>query len=196
MVIDDIQRVVDEFIKRLQIPESKYTFATNNSSDFVELVINVKDEDSEGYSVRYSLSIGNGSIRVIYTDEYDSDKYIALDFLTPITLLYQLCVLFFGAVKNVSTLSFNDLLSIVLLEDVWDWRTLALGLCENLNMNCDIYLDGVDIGGVKIKYVPYTHTFTIDDIEIVLDDNEYTSVVEATFKCVEYVDAADISCAV
>ena len=34
----------------------------------------------------YKQVITNGNIKVLYTDDYNSDQYVALEFLTPITL--------------------------------------------------------------------------------------------------------------
>lgn len=189
MTIDDIQRLTEEFVKRLQLPEAKYSFSVANSSEFVELIIYVDDV------VNSSLSIGNGTIKVLYSDDYDSDKYVSLSFLTPISLMYYLCIFFFVATKDVSTLTFNDLLQIILLDDITDWKSLAYALAENLNLSCDIGDGTVDIEGTEIRYIPYLHKIVLSDIEIPLEDGEYTTVVEGIFKSVEYIanimDVAD-----
>ena len=44
MTIDNIQNLTEEFVKRLQIPEARYSFSVANSNDFVELIITVDDE--------------------------------------------------------------------------------------------------------------------------------------------------------
>ncbi len=194
MDIETIQSVTEEFTKRLQLPESRYDFVITSNTETVELLINVDG------SVACSLSIGNGSIKVIYNNNYNSDEYVAIQFITPVTLIYYLSVFFYKTVLEVITLTFNELLSVVLLEDIYDWKTLVYAICENLNMQCEI-LEGpheedcVMIEGMKLHFSGFINLITIDSIEIKLEDHEYTTVVEAMFKCVEYVanimDVAD-----
>ena len=182
MTIDNILTVTEEFTKRLQLPESKYGFIVTSSNEIVELVITV-----EG-TAKMSLKITNGNISVLYTDSYSADKYVALEFQTPITFLYQISVLFFTAVKDVAQINFNELLSIILLEEVYDWKSLLYGLSENLNLSCEIVDDKfVRIEGVEIHYSGFENSLRIDDTEIELEKTEYTYIVEAMFKCVEYV---------
>ena len=190
MTIDNVLDVVTEFTKRLQLPESKYKFMVTSSNEVVELVISIEDD------VKMSLKITNGDISVLYTDEYNSDQYVAMEFLTPITLLYQISILFYAAVKEVIQIDFNELLSIVLLEDVYDWKTLVLALAENCNMQCEIKDDKyVEVEGVPIHYSGFENHIWIDKTDIKLESTEYTYIVEAMFKCVEYIanimDVAD-----
>lgn len=194
MDIEIINDVVTEFTKRLQLPESRYDFIVTSNAETVELLINV-----DGV-VASSLSIGNGSIKVIYNNDYDSDEYVAIQFITPVSLIYYLSVFFYKTVLEVTTLTFNELLSVVLLEDVYDWKTLVYGLCENIGMMCNIQEgpyeeDCVIIEGMKLHFSGFINQVTINDVEIKLEDHEYTTVVEAMFKCVEYVanilDVAD-----
>ena len=189
MTIDNILNVTEEFTKRLQLPESKYGFIVTSSSEIVELVITV-----EG-TAKMSLKITNGNISVLYTDSYSADKYVALEFQTPITFLYQISILFFTAVKDVAQIDFNELLSIVLLEDIYDWKTLLYGLSENLNLSCEIVDDKfVKIEGVEIHYSGFENNLRIDNTDIDLESTEYTYIVEAMFKCVEYVaNVMDVS---
>lgn len=181
MTLDDIQRTVEEFTKRLQLPESKYSFAVNIGNEAVEFIIFVND------AAKMSVSIGNGTLRVLYTDGYNSDKYASQKFLTPITLVYWLCILFYGAVASVSEMSFNDLLSVIFLNDIYDWRTLAEGICENVGMEFDRRDDSIFINGVELSYNGFLNQVRIDNQEIKLENSEYTTAVEAIFKCVEYV---------
>lgn len=194
MDIEIIQNVVEEFTKRLQLPESRYDFVVTSNAETVELLINVDG------AVGCSLSIGNGSIKVIYNNDYDSDEYIAIQFITPVSLIYYLSVFFYKTVLEVTTLTFNDLLSVVLLDDITDWKSLVFSLCENIGMMCDIQEgpdveDCVIIEGMKLHFSGFINLITINDVEIKLEDHEYTTVVEAMFKCVEYVanilDVAD-----
>ena len=60
MTIDNINDVVTEFTKRLQLPESKYKFMVTSSNEVVELVISVEDD------VKSSLKITNGNINEIH----------------------------------------------------------------------------------------------------------------------------------
>lgn len=181
MTIDNIQQLTEEFVKRLQLPEAKYSFSISNSSEFVELIIYIED------TVKASLSISNGTLKVLYSDDYNSDKYVVLKFLTPISLMYYLCIFFFVATQDVSTLTFNDLLQIVLLDDISDWKSLAYALAENLNMSCSTTDEVVDIEGTEIRYIPYLHKIVLSDIEIPLEDGNYTTIVEGIFKSVEYI---------
>ena len=182
MTIDNIQNLVEEFVKRLQLPEAHYSFSVANSNDFVELIISVDN------AVNCSLSIGNGTIKVLYSDDYDSDKYVSLNFLTPVSLLYQLCVFFFAATSEVISFNFNDLLKIILFEDnMKDWKDLAYALCENLMLSCEIGDGTVNIEGTEIRYIPYLSKIIMNDTEIELENNEYSTVADAIFKCVEYI---------
>lgn len=181
MTIDDVQRVVQEFTKRLQLPESKYSFAVNSGNESVELIIFI------GENAVSSLSIGNGTLRVIYDDEYESDKYHVQKFLTPVTLVYYLCVFFYSAVCSVSTMDFNDLLSVIFLNEIYDWRTLLQGITENLGMEFERREDLVFVNGVQVSYNGFLNEIKIDKQEIKLDNSEYTTVVEALFKSVEYI---------
>lgn len=182
MTIDNLLDVTNEFTKRLQLPESKYKFTVTSNSEMVEIIITIED------SVKMSMKVTNGNINVLYTDEYNSDQYVALEFQTPITYLYQLSVLFYASVKEVIQIDFNELLSVILLEDVYDWKSLLFGLAENLNLNPQIVDDKyVDISGVQIHYSGFENKIRIDDIEIPLDNTEYTYIVEAMFKCIEYI---------
>jgi len=189
MTIDNILDVVTEFTNRLQIPESKYKFIVTSSNEIVELVIMIEGD------VKSSLKITNGNISVLYTDSYNSDQYVAMEFQTPITLLYQISILFYAAVREVVQIDFNELLSIVLLEEVYDWKTLVYALAENLSLNTRIDDNFVVIEQTEIHYNNYTNQIRIDNVEINLDNNEYTDIVEAMFKCVEYIanimDVAD-----
>lgn len=189
MTIDNINDVVTEFTKRLQLPESKYKFTVTSSNEVVELVIAVEDE------VKSSLKITNGNIKVLYTDKYNADQYVAMEFLTPITLLYQISILFYAAVKEVIQLDFNQLLTIVLLDDVYDWKTLVHAIAENLNMRTEIKDDFVTVEDVEIHYNGFENHIRIDKTDIKLESAQYTFIVEAMFKCVEYIanimDVAD-----
>lgn len=186
MDIETIENVCKEFTKRLQLPESRYDFIITSNTETVELIINVDNE------VATSLSIGNGSIKVLYNNDYNSDEYLAITFLTPVSLLYYLCVFFYKTVLEITELSFNELLSVILLDDVYDWKTLVFSLCENLGINATISEspyeeDIVDIEGMALHFSGFLGLITINDVEIKLADKEYTTVVEAMFKCVEYV---------
>ena len=182
MTIDNILDVVTEFTKRLQLPESKYKFIVTSSNDVVELVIMIEND------VKISLKITNGNISVLYTDSYDSDKYVAMEFLTPITLLYQICILFYASVQEVVQMDFNELLSIVLLEEVYDWKTLVSALCGNLGLAASVEDNFVRVeNDVEIHYNTYLNQIRMDKTDIDLEDNSYTTVVEAMFKCVEYI---------
>jgi len=189
MTIDNILDVVTEFTKRLQLPESKYKFMITSSNEVVELVISVEDD------VKISMKITNGNISVLYTDEYNSDQYVAMEFLTPITLLYQISILFYAAVKEVAQIDFNELLSIVLLDDVYDWKTLIHAIAENVNLECEIKDNYVTVEDVEIHYNGFENHIRIDKTDIKLDSTDYTYIVEAMFKCVEYIanimDVAD-----
>lgn len=189
MTIDNVQTTVTEFVKRLQLPESKYSFAINSGNDSIELIINVDNV------LACSISISNGSLKMIYDNEYGALDYVAQNFLTPITLLYQLCIIFYATIKNVTDFDFNDLLSVVLMNEIYDWKTLVQGISENLNLPFRKFDNYVTVNDVPIHYSGFTNTIKIDNTEIKLEDSNYTSVVEAMFKCVEYVanlmDSAD-----
>ena len=189
MTIDNILDVVTEFTKRLQLPESKYKFTVTSSNEVVELVIAVEDD------VKSSLKITNGNIKVLYTDDYNADQYVAMEFLTPITLLYQISILFYAAVKEVIQIDFNELLTIVLLDDVYDWKTLIRALAENVNLRCEIKDNYVTVEDVEIHYNGFENHIRIDKTDIRLESTDYTYIVEAMFKCVEYIanimDVAD-----
>ena len=189
MTIDNVNDVVTEFTKRLQLPESKYKFMVTSSNEVVELVITVEDD------VKSSLKITNGNIKVLYTDEYNADQYVALEFLTPITLLYQISILFYAAVKEVIQIDFNELLSILLLDDVYDWKTLIHAIAENVNLRCEIKDNYVTVEDVEIHYNGFENHIRIDKTDIRLESTDYTYIVEAMFKCVEYIanimDVAD-----
>ena len=129
MTIDNIQDTVFEFVKRLQLPESKYSFSINSNSDMVELIISVEGK------MKSSLSIGNGTLKVLYDDNYGALDYASQNFLTPISLLYYLCIFFFSAVSDISNMTFNDVLTVVLINDVYDWKTLIQGLSDNLGLS-------------------------------------------------------------
>lgn len=182
MTIDDLLNVTTEFTNRLQLPESKYKFTVTSNSEMIEIIIAIDE------NVKMSIKVTNGNINVLYTDEYNSDKYVALEFQTPITYLYQLSILFYVAVKEVIQLDFNEMLSVVLLEDIYDWKTLLYALAENLSFNVQIVDDKyVDVEGVQIHYSGFENKIWIDNTEIALDNPEYTHIVEAMFKCIEYI---------
>ena len=181
MTIDNVLEVVQEFTKRLQLPESRYSFAINNSNEVVELIIFV-----DGY-VKCTLSIGNGTLRVIYDDQYESDRYVSQKFLTPISLVYYLCVFFYNSVSDVSDMDFNDLLSVIFLTEVYDWKTLVEGIAENLGMDYTEDERSAFVNGIEIRYNGFLNKIVIDNTEIMLEESTYTAVVEAMFRCVEYV---------
>lgn len=189
MTIDNILDVVTEFTKRLQLPESKYKFTVTSSNEVVELVIAIEDD------VKSSLKITNGNIKVLYTDDYNADQYVAMEFLTPITLLYQISILFYAAVKDIIQIDFNELLSIILLDDVYDWKTLIKAIAENVNLRCEIKDNYVVVEDVEIHYNGFENHIRIDKTDIRLESTDYTYIVEAMFKCVEYIanimDVAD-----
>lgn len=189
MTIDNISTVVEEFTKRLQLPESLYKFTMTTTNENVELIIAIED------NVKCALNITNGNIKVLYADEYRSDNYVALEFMTPITLLYQICILFYAAVKDVAQIDFNKMLSIIFLEDIYDWKTLVYAIAENVGLETELKDDYVIIDDIEIHYSGYLNRIQIDNTEIKLQGNNYTDVVEAMFKCVEYIanvmDVAD-----
>ena len=133
--------------------------------------------------------------------EQQFHQHILIHFVEIIEFVrYYLSVFFYKTVLEVTTLTFNELLSVVLLEDINDWKDLVYALCENLSLQCDISEnpheeDYVTIEGMKLHFSGFINQITINDIEIKLPDHEYTTVVEAMFKCVEYVanilDVAD-----
>lgn len=179
MTIDDIQNVVNEFVKRFQLPESDYSFSVKNSESSVELIIQVNNV------VRTSLSITNGSIRVIYSDNYSADNYQMLKFLTPVTLVYYLCVFFYIALD--SEIEFNQMLSILFFNDIYDWRTLVQGISENLGMS---YFDDdgfVTVDDVPLNYNGFLNQITLDTQVLKLQDSQYLTIVKAIFECVEYI---------
>lgn len=181
MTIDNISDVVTEFTKRLQIPESLYKFTITTTNETVELIIAIDD------TVKCSANITNGNVKILYADGYTSENYIAMDFLTPITLLYQLCILFYASVKDVIQMDFNELLSIILLEDIYDWKTLVYALAENLGIETSIVDNYVDVAGVGVHYNAYISELRVGDTSIKLENTEYTDLVEAMFKAVEYI---------
>jgi len=181
MTIDTIKTTVEEFIKRLQLPEAKYSFKTNTSSESIEFMILVNGK------LKNSLLLTNGSLKVIYDDKYGSLDYISQDFLTPISLVYYLCIFFFTAVSEISDMDFNDLLSIIFMNEIYDWKTLTQGISENLGLTYKKIDNYVTVNDIPIHYVSFTNTIKIDTTEIKLEDSDYCSIVEAIFKCVEYV---------
>ena len=181
MTIDNISDVVNEFVKRLQLPESEYKFTVTSTNETVELIIAIGD------NVKCSLNITNGNIKVLYADDYTSENYIALEFLTPVSLLYQLCILFYAAVKDVVQINFNDLLGIILLNDIYDWKTLVSALAENLDLEVEIKDDYVIVEDLEIHYSGYLNELRIGDTEIKVKGTEYTDIVEAMFKTIEYI---------
>lgn len=185
MTIDIIQGVVEEFVKRLQLPEARYSFALNGSNTSVELIIFMDG------TMACTLSIGNGTLRVIYDDRYESNKYSVINFLTPIMLLYYICIFFYKTVsfdenENID-LDFNNILSVVLLNEIYDWKTLIQGLSENLGMEYSNKVDYVLVEGIEVHYNGFTNILKIDTQKITLDNPSYISVVEAMFKTVEYI---------
>ena len=189
MTIDNISTVVEEFTKRLQLPESLYKFTMTTTNENVELIISIED------TVKCAMNITNGNIKVLYADSYLSENYLALEFMTPITLLYQLCIMFYACAKDVAQIDFNKMLSIIFLEDVYDWRTLIYAIAENVGLETELKDDYVVIDDVEIHYSGYLNKIQIDNTEITLRGNDYTDIVEAMFKCVEYIanvmDVAD-----
>lgn len=181
MTIENIFNVVSEFTNRLQLPESKYSFITTSNSDIVEFILLVENK------IKLSLQINNGNINVLYTNDYNANKYSNLEFQTPITLLYQLCVIFFANTKEVIQIDFNELLSVILMETIHDWKTLIFALSENLNLKAEIQNSSVNVEGVEIHYSGFENKIKIDNTEIVLENMDYISVVEAMFKCMEYI---------
>lgn len=181
MEIENILDVVTEFTKRLQLPESAYDFIVTSGNENVELVI------LNGEDVKISVNITNGNIKVLYTDDYTADKYVAMEFRTLIELLYQLCIIFYSNVIEIVQIDFNKLLSIILMEDVYDWKTLLYALAENLNLMAEIRDDYVVIEGTEIRYSAYLNRINLAGNEINLSDGKYTTLVEALFKCVEYI---------
>ncbi len=189
MTIDNISTVVEEFTKRLQLPESLYKFTMTTTNENVELIISIED------TVKCAMNITNGNIKVLYADNYLSENYLALEFMTPITLLYQICIMFYACVKDVAQIDFNKMLSIIFLEDVYDWKTLVYAIAENVGLETELKDDYVVIDDVEIHYSGYLNKIQIDNTEITLQGNNYTDIVEAMFKCVEYIanvmDVAD-----
>lgn len=184
MTIDTIQGVLEEFVKRLQLPEARYSFALNGSNTAIELIIFMDG------AMACTLSVGNGTLRVLYDDRYESDKYSVINFLTPISLLYYVCVFFYKAVSfddEEIDLDFNNILSVVLLNEIYDWKTLIQGLADNLGLEYSDEGDFVTVEGIDVHYNGFTNIIKIDTQKITLDDASYTSVVEAMFKTVEYI---------
>jgi hypothetical protein len=189
MTIDNIETTIYEFIKRLQLPESEYSFGVNCNNDVIEFMI------FNNTKLAFSASISNGSIRVIYDNNYGSIDYLSLKFLTPITLLYYLCIFFFSAVHESFDLNFNDVLSIILLNEIYDWKSLIQGLSDNLGLSFKRIDNYVCVNDIPIRYNNFTNTIKINDTEIKIKKSDYCSIVEDMFKCVEYIanlmDSAD-----
>lgn len=181
MEIQDIQRVLDTFIQRVELPESAYNITTNSDNTFIEFNISIGDE------LQYCLSIDNGSLRVLYGDDYTSQNYLKQTFTSPITLLYELCIIFYSAIHDISDMEFNDLLSVLLVNEITNWKELACALSENLGIDCHTENDTVVIGDVNITYDNWFRKLQFGENEITIEENTYTALVEATFKVVEYV---------
>lgn len=181
MEIQDIQRVIETFIERLQLPESNYSLTTNTDNTFVEFNIALGDE------LQYCLSIDNGSLRVLYGKDYTSETYYTQTFNSPISLLYQLCVIFFVAVGKQSEMTFNDLLTVILLDEITNWKELAVALAENLGLQAHTENNKVIIEGVTITYDDWIGRITFGENEFEIDKDGYTNLVEAIFSIVEYL---------
>ena len=181
MVIEDIQRVVTEFIKRVQLPESNYTLSQNTDNNFIEFKIAIDDK------LYYCLSIDNGSLRVLYSDGYTSDKYYTQTFTSPIMLLYELCIIFYSAICNTVEMTFNDLLTVVLLNEITNWKELVVALAENLGISAHTENDVAVIDDLTIEYNESIGRLSFGSNEFELEQDSYTSLVEGIFSVVEYV---------
>ena len=95
----------------------------------------------------------------------------------------------------MAILDFNELLTIILLDDVYDWKTLIHAIAENVNLRCEIKDNYVTVEDVEIHYNGFENHIRIDKTDIRLESTDYTYIVEAMFKCVEYIanimDVAD-----
>ena len=182
MTVDEIMGVLDQFSKRLSVPESRYKFVTTSNNEIVEFALFVDDE------LKCSLKISGGDIKVLYADEYKADNYASMEYNSSIGLLYYLCVLFYAQVKDVVSMDLEQLLGVLLFEDVTDWKTLAFALCENMGMKAEIVNDSyLDVEGVELHYNSFTNEIRIGTTPVLLSDDKYMTLMRAVFDCVEYI---------
>lgn len=185
MDFDNVKRTVDEFTKRLQIPNSDFSVTENGGEDSCELTVLIDNQ------IILNLSISSGIIKVVYTNDYESLDYEAQEFDCTVDLIYYLTVFVFSVLlKNSSEeveYTFNDFLSLVLSSTITDWKSLVEALCVNLGILCSVEDDFVMIGDMTMVYNPFTHEASLDDMVFPLDGNNYIQVVKGIFLIVSYI---------
>lgn len=181
MKVDDILRVVESVQERTQLPGRNYDILVSSDDVSVEMELVSENEP------QYSILITSDTIRVLYAVDYDSDKYEKIKYYDSIDLLYYLSIFLFMTISLTMEITFNQLLSFLLLNEVNNWKDLILAICENINLNAEITEDGVEVEGITIAYNDDTHTFFYDENKFVMEDISYTSFVRAVFAIVSYI---------
>lgn len=181
MTTDDIKRVVEKFITYLQLPESPYTLTESDSSDEVEMQI------AKGEELLAAVSITNGSVSILYNGDYDDNKFFKHDFQSPIYLLYIISVVYYSTVCKEISISFDDLMTIVIGEEITNWKDLTVNLAKAVMLNAEADMDDVLLENKKLSYDDYNGKIEYGSLEFQIEPYSYTQLIEAIFLIVEYV---------
>lgn len=181
MIIDDIKRTCDNFVKYLQLPNSPYTILESDSSDEIEIQI------CKGDKLLTAITITLGTVKILFNGEFDEEKFFTKSFNSPIYLLYILLIVYYTVVGENVDLSFNDLLTIVLDDEITNWKDLAISLSNKCMLDCESDMLEVIIEDKKLSYDEGTGIITYGSLEFPIDSSSYTQLVESVFLIIEYI---------
>ena len=150
MDAEDISRICNKFCELLKFSSDVYSINCIETSEICELQI------STGELLTCSIVVSPKSISVLYNGEYDKEKLYTLYFSSSVMLLYYLSVIYYTQITDEdgnAGIGYLDLLSILLFDDVDNWRSLFCAICKGIGLAYDETDSGFSVGRYKISYV-------------------------------------------
>ena len=178
---EDISRICNKFCELLKFSSDAYSVNCIETSDVCEIQI------STGELLTCSIVVSPKSISILYNGEYDEEKLYTLYFSSSVMLLYYLSVIYYVQITNNQEIGIGylDLLSILLFDDVDNWRSLFCALCKSIGLGYDETEAGFSVGKYRVSYVD--GLLKCNGVELRVDEYSVSKFSEAIFNVVEYL---------
>ena len=178
---EDISRICNKFCELLKFSSDAYSVNCIETSDVCEIQI------SAGELLTCSIVVSPKSISILYNGEYDEEKLYTLYFSSSVMLLYYFSVIYYVQITNNQEIGIGylDLLSILLFDDVDNWRSLFCALCKSIGLGYDETEAGFSVGKYRVSYVD--GLLKCNGVELRVDEYSVSKFSEAIFNVVEYL---------
>ena len=178
---DSVSRICNKFCELLKFSSDADSVNCIETSDICEVQI------SSGDLLTCSIIVSPKSMSILYNGEYDEEKLYTLYFSSSVMLLYYLSVVYYVQITSNQEvgIGYLDLLSILLFNDVDNWRSLFCALCKSIGLGYDETDAGFSVGRYKISYID--GLLKCNGVEVRVDEYSVSKFSEAIFNVVEYL---------